>query len=75
MMYDALATRPRDVVAKPTPATLKRCNARAVIAWISAGPVGFEHRVFDCTICNYAEEVVSAVDPRRAGAIGWLATT
>lgn len=48
---------------------------RAVVARISAGPVDFEHRIFGCAICNYAEEVVLAVDPRRAGAIGWLATT
>jgi hypothetical protein len=65
----------RDVVARPTRRRCKRCNARAVVARISAGPVGFEHRIFGCAICNYAEEVVLAVDPRRAGAIGWLATT
>jgi hypothetical protein len=45
-----------------------------ILARISAGPVGFEHRVFACSICNYVEETVVAVDPRRADAVGWLAT-
>jgi hypothetical protein len=74
MMRDSVF-EPRDCCRKAIPATLQQCNTRAVVARISTGPIGFEHRTFDCTICNYAEEVVLAVDPRRAGATGWLATT
>jgi hypothetical protein len=73
MMCDSVFET-RDVAAKPSRRRCKKCNTRAVVAQISAGPIGFEHRIFDCTICNYAEEVVLAVDPRRTGAIGWLAT-
>jgi hypothetical protein len=43
-----------------------------VLARISVGPVGFEHRTFDCSICDCVEEIVVAVDPRRTGAAGWL---
>jgi hypothetical protein len=65
----------RDIIARPTQRRCKRCKARNVVVRISAGSVGFEHRMFGCTICSYEEEVVLAVDARRADAIGWLAAT
>jgi len=46
-----------------------------VLTRISVGPVGFEHRTFVCAICDYVEETVAAVDPRKTGAVGWLGAT
>jgi hypothetical protein len=74
MMCDSVFSA-RDVVARPTRRRCKQCKATGVVVRISAGPVGFEHRLFGCTLCSYAEEIVLAVDPREADAIGWLATT
>jgi hypothetical protein len=42
---------------------------------ILARPVGFEHRTFCCAICDYVEKTVVVADPRRTGAVGWLAAT
>ena len=39
---------------------------------ISSGPVGFEHRVFECPKCNHVEAKVIASDPLNSKALGWL---
>jgi hypothetical protein len=39
---------------------------------ISTGPVGFEHRVFECPKCNHVETTLVASDPFNAQAQGWL---
>jgi hypothetical protein len=38
----------------------------------SAGPTGFEHRLFECPKCNHVEKVVVATDPLNSEASGWL---
>jgi hypothetical protein len=65
----------RNKAGAPTQRRCARCKARMALKSISAGPVGFEHRTFGCAICDYVEETVVAVDPRRTRAVGWLDTT
>jgi len=40
---------------------------------VSAGPIGFEHRLFECPRCNQVEMRVFASDPFNSKAAGWLA--
>jgi hypothetical protein len=40
---------------------------------VSAGPTGFEHRVFECPRCDQVEIRVIASDPLKSDAAGWLA--
>jgi hypothetical protein len=44
------------------------------LARVSAGPTGFEHQAFECRSCDYFENVVVALDPMNANALGWLAS-
>jgi hypothetical protein len=44
-----------------------------LMADISSGPEGFEHRTFECLKCGHTEKKISACDPLRSNAIGWLA--
>jgi hypothetical protein len=39
---------------------------------VSPGPVGVEHRVFECPKCNHVEAKVAASDPLHPSAAGWL---
>jgi hypothetical protein len=38
---------------------------------VSAGPVGFEHQLFECPKCNNVEARVTAADPFDSTARGW----
>jgi hypothetical protein len=40
---------------------------------VSSGPVGFEHRLFECPKCDQVELSVIASDPLKSNAAGWLA--
>jgi hypothetical protein len=40
---------------------------------VSAGPTGFEHRVFECPRCDQVEMMVIASDPMKSKADGWVA--
>jgi len=40
---------------------------------ISSGPIGFEHRRFECLKCKYVEDEVIASDPMVSASAGWLA--
>jgi hypothetical protein len=40
---------------------------------VSPGPIGFEHRVFECPKCDHMEMSVIASDPFKSKAIGLLA--
>jgi len=40
---------------------------------VSPGPIGFEHRQFECSKCDHVEISVIASDPFRSRAVGWLA--
>jgi hypothetical protein len=37
---------------------------------VSEGPVGFEHRAFECSKCGHAETRLLASDPLQSGATG-----
>ena len=50
-----------------------KCRTRKILARILPGPTGFELRTFDCSKCGYVEKIVTALDPIKAGAVGWLA--
>ena len=42
-----------------------RCQTRMMLKHVSSGPIGFEHRVFECPECDQ--------DPFKSTAAGWLA--
>ena len=50
-----------------------KCRTRMMLARISPGPTGFEVRTFDCSKCGHVEKIVIALDPIKAGAVGWFA--
>jgi hypothetical protein len=50
-----------------------KCLARMTLARVVAGPIGFEQQAFECRRCDYAENVVVAIDPMNPRALGWLA--
>jgi hypothetical protein len=49
-----------------------RCQTRMMLERVSPGPVGFEHRVFECPKCDHVDTRVIASDPFSAEAQGWL---
>jgi hypothetical protein len=44
-----------------------------MLARTSPGPMGFEHRRFECPKCNYVQNEVVASDPMKSAYAGWLA--
>lgn len=50
-----------------------RCKARMMLERATAGPTGFEKRLFECPKCDNVEISVIASDPLKSKAIGWLA--
>jgi len=47
-----------------------RCQAQMMLERVSAGPIGFERRLFECPRCDHVETCLIASDPNAAG---WLA--
>jgi tRNA(Ile2) C34 agmatinyltransferase TiaS len=47
------------------------CNARMTTAGVSAGPEGFERRVFECAKCRHREIKMLVCDPLLSNAVGW----
>jgi hypothetical protein len=39
---------------------------------VSPGPIGFEHRLFECPKCDQVEMNVIASDPLKSKAANWL---
>jgi hypothetical protein len=50
-----------------------RCQAQMMLERVSSGPIGFEHRLFECPRCDQVELSVIASDPLKSNAAGWLA--
>jgi hypothetical protein len=50
-----------------------RCYRCMMLERISSGPIGFEHRLFECPRCDHVEISVTASDPFKSNATGWLA--
>jgi hypothetical protein len=50
-----------------------RCQKRMMLERVSPGPIGFEHRLFECPKCDHVEISVIACDPFKSKAAGWLA--
>lgn len=48
------------------------CQRRMIIESASPGPVGFEHRLFECPKCKQTKTIVAASDPFKSKAAGWL---
>jgi hypothetical protein len=40
---------------------------------VSSGPIGFEHRLFECPKCDHVELNITASDPFKSNAAGWFA--
>ena len=49
------------------------CTSRMMLARISPGPIGFEHRRFECPKCDSVQNEVIASDPMKSASVGWLA--
>jgi hypothetical protein len=49
-----------------------RCQTGMMLERISPGPVGFEHRLFECPKCDHVETRVVASDPFNSKAKGSL---
>jgi hypothetical protein len=49
------------------------CQTRMMLERVSPGPVGFEHRLFECPKCDQVELRFIASDPLKSDAVGWLA--
>jgi hypothetical protein len=50
-----------------------RCRSRMMLARITTGPMGFQHRRFECPGCTAVQEEVIANDPMNSTSEGWLA--
>ena len=50
-----------------------KCRTRMMLARIFPAPKRFEVRTVDCSKCGHVEQTVIALDPIKAGAVGWLA--
>lgn len=49
------------------------CRSRMMLTHTSSGPVGFEHRWFECRACKSVTEEVVASDPMNSNSEGWVA--
>jgi hypothetical protein len=49
-----------------------RCQTRMMLERVSAGPIGFERRLFECPRCDQVEMRITASDPLKSKAAGWL---
>jgi Zn finger protein HypA/HybF involved in hydrogenase expression len=49
------------------------CTSRMMLARLSPGPIGFEHRRFECPKCSSVQNEVVASDPMKSASVGWLA--
>ena len=50
-----------------------RCQTRMMLERVSAGPIGFEQRLFECPKCDHVQIKIIASDPIKSNAAGRLA--
>jgi hypothetical protein len=50
-----------------------RCQRRMQLERTSAGPLGFEHRLFECLRSDRHKTEAIPLDPLKSKAVGWLA--
>jgi hypothetical protein len=43
-----------------------------IMAAVSDGPEGFEHRTFKCLKCAHTDRLVLTSDPLKSNAMGWI---
>jgi hypothetical protein len=48
------------------------CRTRMMLERVSPGPIGFEHRLFECPKCDHVEISIIASDPLQSNALGWF---
>ena len=48
------------------------CQTRMLLERVSPGPIGFEHRLFECPKCDRVQTSVIASDPLKSKVVGWL---
>ena len=48
-----------------------RCQTRMLLERVSTGPIGFEHRLFECPKCNNVETRIVASDTNNSESRGW----
>jgi transposase-like protein len=48
------------------------CTSRMMLERVNPGPVGFEHRLFECPKCDFVQNEVVASDPMKSASAGWL---
>jgi hypothetical protein len=51
-----------------------RCQAQMMLERVSPGPIGFEHRLFECPKCDHVETSLIALDPFNPMRSAGLAT-
>jgi hypothetical protein len=49
-----------------------RCQTGMMLERVSSGPIGFEHRLFECPKCDQVEITVIASAPFTSKAAGWI---
>jgi hypothetical protein len=47
-----------------------RCQTRMMLERVSYGPIGFEHRLFECPKCDQVEISAIPSDPLKSKAAG-----
>jgi Zn finger protein HypA/HybF involved in hydrogenase expression len=48
------------------------CTSRMTLERVNPGPIGFEHRLFECPKCDFIQNEVIASDPMKSASAGWL---
>jgi hypothetical protein len=49
-----------------------RCQTRVMLERVLAGPIGYQHRLFECPKCDHVEIDIIASDTFKSKVAGWL---
>ena len=67
-----MTSTPQSLTAIERP-RCSRCQTRMMLERVTSGPIGFEHRLFECPKCNHVAIRAISSDPLKSNASGWLA--